>query len=172
MYSFEPNPETGKLDLQLLQYNKSFSKKPITQIEAIPEYKLIFSLSDGVVNVNDYSRHGFPLIYTEQKTKGATVFALDIKKSKSLTGELALVCRLCVAVKRKLLCYYWKQTKLLQLGYEIDLNDLPKTIAWDNNCICVGFKTEYVIYDVSLKFGVHVEVFNVGFRFQEINQRG
>lgn len=149
MYSFEPNPETNKLDLQLLQYDKNFSKKPITQIEAIPEYKLIFSLSDGVVNVNDYSRHGFPLIHAAQKTKGATVFALDIKKSKSLTGELALVCRLCVAVKRKIQCYYWKQNELLDFGKDIDLNDVPKTIAWNNNCICVGFKTEYVIYDLS-----------------------
>lgn len=82
MYSFEPNPETNKLDLQLLQYDKNFSKKPITQIETIPEYKLIFSLSDGVVNVNDYSRHNFPLIHMAQKTKGATVFALDIKVKK------------------------------------------------------------------------------------------
>ncbi|XP_055613436.1 vam6/Vps39-like protein [Uranotaenia lowii] len=149
MYSFEPNPDSNKLDLQLLQYDKNFSKKPITQIEAIPEYKLIFSLSDGVVNVNDYSRHGFPLIHTAQKTKGATVFALDIKKSKSLTGELALVCRLCVAVKRKLQCYYWKQNELLEFGNDIDLNDVPKTIAWNNSWICVGFKTEYVIYDIS-----------------------
>ncbi|XP_058451128.1 vam6/Vps39-like protein [Malaya genurostris] len=149
MYSFEPNPDTNKLDLQLLQYDKNFSKKPVTQIEAIPEYKLIFSLSDGIVNVNDYSRHGFPLIHTAQKTKGATEFALDIKKSKSLTGELALVCRLCVAVKRKLQCYYWKQNELLEFGNDIDLNDVPKTIAWNNNYICVGFKTEYVMYDIS-----------------------
>lgn len=84
MYSFEPNPETNKLDLQLLQYDKNFSKKPITQIEAIPEYKLIFSLSDGVVSVHDYSRHGFPLIHMAQKTKGATVFALDIKVGAKL----------------------------------------------------------------------------------------
>lgn len=149
MYAFEPNPETNKLEMQLLQYDKNFSKKPITQIEAIPEYKLIFSLSDGVVNVNDFSRHGFPLIHTAQKTKGASVFALDVVKSKSLTGELALVCRLCVAVKRKIQCYYWKHSELIDFDKNIDLNDVPKTIAWNNNCICVGFKTEYVIYDIS-----------------------
>ncbi|XP_001853245.2 vam6/Vps39-like protein [Culex quinquefasciatus] len=149
MYSFEPNQETNKLDLQLLQYDKNFSKKPITQIEAIPEYKLIFSLSDGVVNVHDYSRHGFPLIHTAQKTKGATVFALDVKKSKSLTGELIVLVRLAVAAKRKLQCYYWKQNTLLEFGNDIDLNDVPKTIAWNNNHICVGFKTEYVMYDIS-----------------------
>lgn len=76
------------------------------------------------------------------------ILVLCLQKSKSLTGELALVCRLCVAVKRKLQCYYWKQNGLLDFGKDIDLNDVPKTIAWNNNCICVGFKTEYVIYDV------------------------
>ncbi|XP_055540397.1 vam6/Vps39-like protein [Wyeomyia smithii] len=159
MYSFEPNPDTNRLNLQLLQYDKNFSKKPVTQIEAISEYKLIFSLSDGIVNVNDYSRHGFPLIHTAQKTKGATEFALDIKKSKSLTGELALVCRLCVVVKRKLQCYYWKQNGLLEFGNDIDLNDVPKTIAWNNNCICVGFKTEYVIYDISGEQSKKIDLF-------------
>lgn len=177
MYSFETNTETNKLDLQLLQYDKNFSKKPITQIDVIPEYTLLFSLTDGLLNVNDFSRHGFPLIHSAQRTKGANVFALDIKvstshihlhplespftirlgcsnpfqRSKSLTSEVKIVCRVCVAVKRKLQCYYWKQNQLLSLDSEIDLNDVPKTVAWNNNFICVGYKTEYVLYDVSSK---------------------
>ncbi|KFB35035.1 AGAP002498-PA-like protein [Anopheles sinensis] len=149
MYSFEMNSETNKLDLQLLQYDKNFSKKPITQIDVIPEYKLMFSLTDGLLNVNDFGRHGFPLIHSALRTKGATVFALDIKRSKSLTSDITIVCRVCVAVKRKLQCYYWKQHQLLEFISDIDLNDVPKTVAWNNNFICVGYKTEYVLYDIS-----------------------
>ncbi|XP_058058938.1 vam6/Vps39-like protein [Anopheles bellator] len=149
MYSFELNSETNKLDLQLLQYDKNFSKKPITQIDAIAEYKLMFSLTDGLLNVNDFSRHGFPLIHSAVKTKGATVFGLDVKRSKSLTSDIAIVCRVCVAVKRKLQCYYWKQDHLLTFINDIDLNDVPKTVAWNNHFICVGYKTEYALYDIS-----------------------
>ncbi|XP_035892749.1 vam6/Vps39-like protein [Anopheles stephensi] len=159
MYSFEPNAETNKLDLQLLQYDKNFSKKPITQIDVIPEYTLLFSLTDGLLNVNDFSRHGFPLIHSAQRTKGANVFALDIKRSKSLTSEIKIVCRVCVAVKRKLQCYYWKQHELLSLDSEIDLNDVPKTVAWNNNFICVGYKTEYVLYDMSASQPRKVDLF-------------
>uniref|UniRef100_A0A8W7PS59 CNH domain-containing protein n=1 Tax=Anopheles coluzzii TaxID=1518534 RepID=A0A8W7PS59_ANOCL len=159
MYSFETNTETNKLDLQLLQYDKNFSKKPITQIDVIPEYTLLFSLTDGLLNVNDFSRHGFPLIHSAQRTKGANVFALDIKRSKSLTSEVKIVCRVCVAVKRKLQCYYWKQNQLLSLDSEIDLNDVPKTVAWNNNFICVGYKTEYVLYDMSAAQPRKVDLF-------------
>ncbi|XP_053659003.1 vam6/Vps39-like protein [Anopheles marshallii] len=159
MYSFETNAETNKLDLQLLQYDKNFSKKPITQIEVIPEYTLMFSLTDGLLNVNDFSRHGFPLIHSALRTKGANVFALDIKRSKSLTSEIKIVCRVCVAVKRKLQCYYWKQDQLLTLDSEIDLNDVPKTVAWNNNFICVGYKTEYVLYDMSAAQPRKVDLF-------------
>ncbi|XP_035774752.1 vam6/Vps39-like protein isoform X2 [Anopheles albimanus] len=149
MYSFELNSETGKLDLQLLQYDKNFSKKPITQVDVLPEYKLLFSLTDGLLNVNDFGRHGFPLIHSAVKTKGATVFALDVQVSRSLTSDVAVVCRVVVAVKRKLQCYYWKQNQLLTLINDIDLNDVPRTVALNNTFICVGYKTEYVLFDIN-----------------------
>ena len=149
MYSLQPNLEEKKMDLQLVHYEKNFSKKPVVQIEVIPEYQLIFSLSDNMISVNDISHHNCPLVHVATKTKGATVFAMDIKRSTSLTGETAIVARLCVAVKRKLQFYYWKQHKLMDFGNDIDLNDIPKTLSWNMNHVCVGFKTEYVLYDVS-----------------------
>lgn len=42
MYSIKSNPQEQKIDLQLLQYNKTFSKKPIVQLEVIPELKILF----------------------------------------------------------------------------------------------------------------------------------
>lgn len=149
MYAVEQHTGEKKMDLQLLQYDKNFSKKPIVQIDIIPEYQLLFSLSDGLININDISRHNFPIVHSATKTKGASLFALDIKRSTSLTGETALVVRLCVAIKRKLQFWYWKHDKLLEFCQIIDLADIPKSLVWLENTICIGFKTDYILYDVS-----------------------
>lgn len=117
----------------------------------VPEYKILFSLSDGIISINDLSRSNFPLIYTAPKTKGASVFTLDVLRVKSQTGETALVVRICVAVKRKLQFYFWKNATLETLARDIDLTDVPRTLAWINDTICVGFKTEYVLYNISGK---------------------
>lgn len=148
MYSVEQHPSENKMDLQLLQYDKNFSKKPINQIDVIPEYQLLFSLSDNIVNINDFNRHNFPLIHCATKTKGANIFALDVQRSKSLTGEIALVVRLCVAIKRRLHFWYWKHDKLIEFGEPIDLAEVPKALVWLDNTICIGYKTEYILYDV------------------------
>lgn len=149
MYSVEQHPAENKMDLQLLQYDKNFSKKPVNQIDVIAEYHLLFSLSDGIININDFERHNFPLVHCAVKTKGASIFALDVQRSKSLTGEIALVVRLCVAIKRRLQFWYWKLDKLIEFGEPIDLAEVPKALVWLDNTICIGYKTEYVLYDVS-----------------------
>lgn len=100
MYAVEQNTNDGKMDLQLLQYDKNFSKKPITQIDVIPEHQLLFSLTDNLVTIHDINRTNFPVVHSNSNTKGATLFALNVKRSTSLTGETALVVRLCVVIKR------------------------------------------------------------------------
>lgn len=52
-------------------------------------------------------------------------------------------------VKRKLQLYYWKKDELKVYAPDIDLIDVPKVVAWTGNRICVGYRTEYVLYDVS-----------------------
>ena len=76
------------MELQLLQYDKNFSKKPILQLQVIEDYNLLFSLSDNIISVNDISRHNFPLIHLAIKTKGASTFAMDVQKTQTLTGNL------------------------------------------------------------------------------------
>lgn len=149
MYIVEQNTDEHKMELKLHNYNKMFSPKPIIQVEVIPEYQLLISLSDNVINVHDISRiTNFPLVHCAKNTKGATIFALNIKRSKSLTGEISLTVRMCVGVKRKLQLWYWKHDEFLSYGDDIDLSDVPKTLLWSENTICVGFKTEYVMYNV------------------------
>lgn len=148
MYAVEQNTSENKMDLQLLQYDKNFSKKPITQIDVIPEYQLLFSLTDGLVGIHDIARHNFPIVHSNPNTKGASLFALNINRSTSLTGETALVVRLCVVIKRQLQFWYWKHDKLLTYRDSIQLDDTPKAVVWLENAICIGFKTDYIVYDV------------------------
>lgn len=86
-YCFQSSTD-DRMELQLLQYDKNFSKKPIVQLEVVEDYKLLFSLSDNLLSVNDISRHNFPIIHLAAKTKGATAFAMNVQKTQSLTGEL------------------------------------------------------------------------------------
>lgn len=149
MYAVEQNASERKMDLQLLQYDKNFSKKPITQIDVIPEYQLLFSLTDNLVGIHDIARHNFPIVHLNASTKGASLFALNINRSTSLTGEVALLVRLCVVIKRQLQFWYWKHDKLLPFRDTIQLDDTPKSVVWSDNAICIGFKTDYIMYDVS-----------------------
>lgn len=147
MYSVDP--VDTKMGLQLICFDKNFSKKTIVQIEVVPEYQLLFSLTDGLIMVHSISTHNFLHLHTALETKGATVFCVNVEKSESLTGETVYIVRLCVSVKRKLQFWYFKQTTLLKSPDEIELNDIPKSLAWLQNSILVGFKTEYVLYEVS-----------------------
>lgn len=65
------------------------------------------------------------------------------------SDQVTHLVRICVAVKRKLQFWYWKRDELLEFCPDIELNDIPKVLAWTGNLICVGYKTEYVLFDVS-----------------------
>lgn len=148
MYAVEQNSIDSKMNLQLLQYDKNFSKKPITQIDVIPEYQLLFSLTDNLVTIHDINRHNFPVVHSNISTKGASLFALNVNRSTSLTGETALLVRMCIVVKRQIQFWYWKHDKLLLYRESIQLDDTPKAVVWLENAICIGFKTDYIVYDV------------------------
>ena len=48
-----------------------------------------------------------------------------------------------VAVKRKLQFYYWKNRKFLDLQPDINLPDVPRSLAWRKNAICIGYGSGY-----------------------------
>lgn len=81
MYSIDYNGADNKVELRLMKFNKNFSKKPIVQIEVVPKSNLLFSLSDGLINVSDITRPNFSLIHSAQNTKNASLFCLDVNVS-------------------------------------------------------------------------------------------
>jgi len=135
----------GDPSVQLLRSNKYFSKKPILQLSVVPEYSILVALTDNIISVHDIDMAvtNFPLISQVQRTKGTSLFALDVVRTKSLTGESAAAVRMVVSVRRKLQFYYWKNRKFHELREDISVPDVARSIAWCKESVCVGFRGEY-----------------------------
>lgn len=145
--------------LELLRHSKNFNKKRINQIDVVPEYNLLIILTgisqlirhnvnlfksnisalqsdcrkitDNIVCIHDLNSPNFQQICQLPKTRGATLFTLDIQSTQSLTGEKNTVVRLCVAVKRKLQLYYWKGKKFEEFkDFELTVPDIPRQLSW------------------------------------------
>uniref|UniRef100_A0A1I8Q852 CNH domain-containing protein n=1 Tax=Stomoxys calcitrans TaxID=35570 RepID=A0A1I8Q852_STOCA len=145
MYSVDEN---GAVDM--LMFNKNFSKKPIAQMEVIPAENLLFVLTDGMIHVCDISHteKNFTFIHSSALTKGCSLFTMDVKTYKSTTGKTTNVVRVCCAIKRRLQFFYWKPDLLESPSFGIDLKDVPKALCWVDDLICVGYKDEYVIFNI------------------------
>uniref|UniRef100_A0A672REG1 Vam6/Vps39-like protein n=1 Tax=Sinocyclocheilus grahami TaxID=75366 RepID=A0A672REG1_SINGR len=96
-------------------------------------------VSENNIHVHDLLT--FQQITVVSKARGASLFACDLQQSSS--GEAKL--RMCVAVKRKIQLYYWKDREFHELQGDFAAPDIPKSMAWCENSICVGFKRDYYL---------------------------
>ncbi|KAG6441077.1 hypothetical protein O3G_MSEX001642 [Manduca sexta] len=148
MYSLSVNNGNQKYEVQLLRYRKNFSKKPIQQIEVIPDENLLICLTDSIVATYSTNGVNFPLVKTFDQTKGASLFALDNKLITSASGETTSDVRLCVAVRRKLQIFNGKNGEFKHM-LDFSVPDVPKVMAWGQQYLCVAFKSEYMLYNAS-----------------------
>ena len=145
MYSVDFN-EGNEVEVTLVRSsNKCFGNKSIQKLEAVAECSIVVALSNSNVTVHDIdlSATTFPVITSLPRTKGASTFALDVIRVKSLTNEVVCTVRLVVAVKRSLQLYYWKNRKFLELQPDINLPDYARSLAWCKDSICVGYRSDY-----------------------------
>ncbi|XP_071963059.1 vam6/Vps39-like protein [Antedon mediterranea] len=152
------NASGQNVKVNLLRSNKSFSKRPIQQLACIPEQQILVSLSDALISVHDLAL--FTLICTINKTRGATLFSVDLKKETSTTGHIEYNLRLCVAVKRKLQLYYWKNRNFNELRTELGIPDVPKAMSWCKESLCVGLKRDYFL--INTESGAMKDLFTTG----------
>ncbi|KAK1793610.1 hypothetical protein P4O66_011994, partial [Electrophorus voltai] len=129
---------TNRFEVTLEKSNKNFSKK-IQQLFVVAQYKILVSLLENNIHVHDLLT--FQQITVVSKARGATLFACDLQQSSS--GEAKL--RMCVAVKKKLQLYYWRDREFHELQGDFAAPDIPKSMAWCENSICVGFKRDYYL---------------------------
>ncbi|XP_050430213.1 vam6/Vps39-like protein isoform X2 [Adelges cooleyi] len=140
--------------VQLVDCNKTFSKRPILQLASVPECQIVICLSDERVSVLDISRDKVLHLKTSglQKTKGATSFTLDVKTPVGLQGNANnTVVRLCVAAKRQLQVYHWKGRDFLEHSENFDIPDIPRTMVWCDQTVIIGCKNEYYLFDVTME---------------------
>uniref|UniRef100_A0A8C1FFD9 VPS39 subunit of HOPS complex n=2 Tax=Cyprinus carpio TaxID=7962 RepID=A0A8C1FFD9_CYPCA len=138
LYRIKKDAGTNRFEVTLEKSNKNFSKK-IQQLFVVSQYKILVSLLENNIHVHDLLT--FQQITVVSKARGATLFACDLQQSSS--GEAKL--RMCVAVKRKIQLYYWKDRDFHELQGDVAAPDVPKSMAWCENSICVGFKRDYYL---------------------------
>uniref|UniRef100_A0A8C5DKE3 CNH domain-containing protein n=1 Tax=Gouania willdenowi TaxID=441366 RepID=A0A8C5DKE3_GOUWI len=138
LYQIKKDAGSNRFEVTLEKSNKNFSKK-IQQLYVVSHYKILVSLLENNIHVHDLLT--FQQITVVSKAKGATLFACDLQRMSS--GEERL--RMCVAVKKKLQLYYWKDREFHELQGDFAAPDIPKSMAWCENSICVGFKRDYYL---------------------------
>ncbi|KAF1374476.1 hypothetical protein PFLUV_G00229490 [Perca fluviatilis] len=138
LYRIKKDAGTNRFEVTLEKSNKNFSKK-IQQLYVVSQYKILVSLLENNIHVHDLLT--FQQITVVSKAKGATLFACDLQQTSA--GEERL--RMCVAVKKKLQLYYWKDREFHELQGDFGAPDIPKSMAWCENSICVGFKRDYYL---------------------------
>ena len=147
-----------EIEVELIDSYKQFSKKPVTQIESIPELRIIISLSDGLIHINDFDNLSV-VHQIIQKTKGATCFSTSLQTQTTLTGEVQCMLRMCVVVKKKIILLYWKNRNFHEMAKEINLNDQPRTVTWCAESLFVGYKSEYDL--IKLTSNPEIEIKNL-----------
>jgi len=164
MYGVTPRPGGGEHAVQLLRSNKYFSKKAILQLAVVPEYSILVALKEGMVSVHDIDMAvtNFPTISQVTETRGTTLFALDVLRTPSLTGETAVAVRMAVVMRRKLQFYYWKNRKFHKLQEDLTVGDVPRSLAWAGDSLCLGTRGEYSILHMAAQAQEAMELFPTG----------
>lgn len=160
LYGVKDGTGDNRFEVELRSSNKLFSKKPILQLAVVEQLNLLISLSDAVVSVHNLET--FSLKFTLLKTKGATVFAVDIKERKQSSvfdPSPPLELKLCVSVKRKLQLFNWRHGEF-QESEDLLLPDVARSVVWSKESLCVGFKREYSLIKTST--GAQTELFSTG----------
>mmetsp|Transcript_7714 Transcript_7714/g.10647 ORF Transcript_7714/g.10647 Transcript_7714/m.10647 type:complete len:888 (-) Transcript_7714:2-2665(-) len=145
----------------LLDAQKTFSKKPITQLAVVESLNILISLSDAYVSVHDLNT--LQLRSQLPKSKGALLFSLDTtvfeQDQPAPKPGTKQHLNLCVATKKKLVIFAWDGNDFIEIR-ELALPDSAKTLVWCGDSVCVGFKKEYNL--INVQTGAMTELFPTG----------
>ena len=140
---YRVNDAASAKAVELLREEEKFSRYRIEQLAVIKEARLLVSLSNGTVSLHD--SQSYELQESLAKTKGATAFAVTSNIVKD-QGIPAIVSRLAVAVKRRLLLWAWQDSELIVEAEELTLVTGIKTLMWaDGTRLVAGLSNSYVL---------------------------
>ncbi|KAI1284919.1 Vam6/Vps39-like protein [Halotydeus destructor] len=137
----------------------SEEKKPIVQIEALPELGILISLNDNLIILRSlHAKSSAQLPLVVEGTRGATAFATNTHYTRTNDGHDIL--KVCVVIKNNLRIFCWKEGNFHKHANDLKLPEIPKAVAWFNDCIWVCLRNEYTVVDY--KTGTPTEKFSVG----------
>uniref|UniRef100_UPI00398E877B vam6/Vps39-like protein isoform X2 n=1 Tax=Pristiophorus japonicus TaxID=55135 RepID=UPI00398E877B len=158
LYRIKKELGSNRFEVLLEKSNKNFSKK-IQQLYVVSQFKILISLLESNIYVHDLLT--FQQITMVTKAKGASLFSCDLKvRGKRSDGD-DLILNMCVAVKKKLQLYYWQDREFHETQADFSVPDVPKSMAWCENSICVGFKRDYYLIRLDGKGSIK-ELFPTG----------
>ncbi|KAK3112912.1 Vacuolar morphogenesis protein 6 [Teratosphaeriaceae sp. CCFEE 6253] len=124
-----PSPTKPKA-VELLRDEEKFSRRPVQQLAIVKEANLLVSLSDGYVSLHDLQT--YQLVERIEKTKGATCFTVTSNVVKDAeTNVPSLVSRMAVGVKRRLLCWTWRDMEMeSNEPVELSMEATVRSLNW------------------------------------------
>ncbi|KAJ5888960.1 hypothetical protein N7495_009001 [Penicillium taxi] len=133
---------------ELLREVEKFARYKIEQLALVKEAHVIVSLSGGYVSLHD--SQSYELYQQLAQTKGASAFAITSNVVNDPESNVpAIVSRLAVSVKRKLLMWVWRDMELEPNTMELSLVSGIKTLTWVSATrLVVGLGSSYVMVDI------------------------
>ena len=133
---------------ELLRELEKFARYKIEQLALVKEAHVIISLSGGYVSLHDSQT--YELQEQLAQTKGASAFAITSNVINDPdTNVPAIVSRLAVAVKRKILMWVWRDMELEPNTTELSLVSGIKTLTWVSATrLVVGLGSSFVMVDI------------------------
>lgn len=133
---------------ELLRELEKFSRYRIEQLALVKEVGVLVSLAGGYVSLHDSQT--YELNEQLAQTKGASAFVITSNVVNDPdTNVPAIVSRLVVAVKRKILMWVWRDMELEPNTTELSLVSAVKTMTWVSATkLVVGLSSSYVMVDV------------------------
>lgn len=133
---------------ELLREQEKFARYKIEQLALVKEAKVLVSLSGGYVSLHD--SQSYELQEQLVATKSASTFAITSNVVNDPdTNVPAIVSRVAVAVKRKILMWVWRDMELEPDTMELSLASAIKTLTWVSATrMVVGLSSSFVMADI------------------------
>lgn len=133
---------------ELLRELEKFARYKIEQLALVKEAHVVVSLAGGYVSLHDSQT--YELYEQLAQTKGASGFAITSNVvNDPETNVPAIVSRLAVAVKRKVLMWVWRDMELEPNTTELSLVSAIKTLTWVSATkLMAGLSSNFVTVDI------------------------
>ena len=125
--------------VQMKEPNKSFSKKPILQLQVLREQSdtpLLLSISDGAIQV--HLLPSMKLHTTLPKSKGSHLFSV-LETPDSVT--------VAAAFRKKITIYRLEGGHFVEKR-ELNVGEPARNMVWSGPNLCVGAKSRYIVFDL------------------------